>query len=155
MLSGCTGWPIKHQSSDENHGRPIKALETRGYKVSVPSQRWKHGTPIEALGHRFRIRLREPTIRQDHKPTEKERQEIAKYPYLHSVPKWDHVLSNQLSLELQGQYGGTIRAIRDGKKRIEDQLSKILMAILRSVDDDKRSAAIAAEKARVQAEIER
>ena len=28
----------------------IKVLETRGYKVSVPSQRWEHGTPIERWG---------------------------------------------------------------------------------------------------------
>lgn len=134
----------------------IKAMETRGYKISVPNEQYHRGTLVEAMGRNFQTRLREHTKRRAHEPTEKERQEIAKYPHSHFVPTWDYVPSNQLTLELLGQYGYSIHAIRDGqKRRIEDSLSKIPMAILRSIDNAKRQASIAAEKARVQAEIDR
>jgi hypothetical protein len=134
----------------------IKAMEKRDYKISVPNEQYHRGTLVEAMGRHFQIRLREHTKRQAHEPTEKERQEITKYPHSHFVPTWDYVPSNQLSLELLGQYGYSIHAIRDGqKRRIEESLSKIPMAILRSIDNAKRQASIAAEKARVQAEIDR
>jgi hypothetical protein len=134
----------------------IKGLEDRGCKVSVPDQQWQRGTMVETMGQHFQIRLRESTKRQSHIPTEKERQEIAKYPHAHFVPTWDYVPTGKLSLDLLGQYGYSICAIRDGqKRRIEDILFKIPMAILRSVDDHRRRDAIAAENARVQAVLER
>jgi hypothetical protein len=133
----------------------LKGLGERGYKVSVPNKQWQRGTFIDALGSRFQIRLREPTLRQKHIPNEKERESIKKDPYFHFVPAWDYVLSGQLLLELQHQYGSPICTIRDGKKRrVEDHLSKIPPAILRSVDDSKRRAAVEAEKARRRAEAE-
>ncbi len=133
----------------------LKGLEKRGYKVSVPIKQWQRGTFIDALGSRFQIRLREPTVRQKHIPNEKEWDAIKKDPHFHFVPAWDYVLTGQLLLELQHQYGSPICTIRDGKKRlVEDHLSKIPLAILRSVDDSKRQAAIDAEKARERAEAE-
>ncbi len=127
----------------------IKGLEIRGYEVSVPIQQWKPGTLVKALGVRFQIKLREPTMRQAHEPTAVERESIKKYPNTNSVPKWDHVPSNQLVLELQTGSGWTICTVRDGKKRrIEDNLLEIPLAILRHADDDKRKAVAAAEEAR-------
>ncbi len=111
---------------------------------------------MEAFGEQFQMRLREYTKRQAHIPTKEERQEIAKYPHANFVPTWDYVPTGRLSLDLLGQYGYSIYAIRDGeKRRIEDVLYKIPMTILRTVDNRRRQAAIAAEKARVQAEIEK
>lgn len=134
----------------------IKGLEKRGHKVSVPNERYHRGTHVEALGDRFQIQLREPTVRQNHIPTDKEREWLKKYPGSSSVPKWDYVSSNQLLLELQGQYSWNPHTVRDGKKkRVEDGLSGIPMTILRLVDDRRREAAIDAERARVRAEAER
>jgi len=133
----------------------LKGLEKRGYKVSVPIEQWQRGTFIDALGSRFQIRLREPALRHKHIPNEKERDAIKKDRHFHSVPTWDYALTGELLLELQHQYGSPICTIRDGKKRrVEDHLSKIPLAILRSVDGSKRQAAIAAEKARQRAEAE-
>jgi hypothetical protein len=134
----------------------IKGFENRGYKVSVPDRQWERGTLVEAFGEHFQIRLREYTKRQAHIPTDKERQEMARYPHAHFVPTWDYVPTGRLLLDLLGQYGYSIHAIRDGeKRRIEDILCKTPMAILRTVDNRRRQAAIAAEKARVQAEMEK
>jgi hypothetical protein len=133
----------------------LKGLEKRGYKVSVPINQWQRGTFIDALSSRFQIRLREPAVRHKHIPNEKERDAIKKNPHFHSVPTWDYALTGELLLELQHQYGLPICTIRDGKKRrVEDHLSKIPLAILRSVDDSKRQTAIDAEKARQRAEAE-
>ena len=134
----------------------IKGLEIRGYEVSVPIQQWKPGTLVKALGVRFQIKLREPTMHQAHEPTAVERESIKKYPNTNSVPKWDHVPSNQLVLELQTGSGWTICTVRDGKKRrIEDNLLEIPLAILRHADDDKRKAVAAAKEARKRAELDR
>ncbi len=134
----------------------VKGMEKRGYKVGVSGQRWQRHTLVGALGCQFQLRLREPTVRRDHEPTEKEREWLKKYPGSSSVPKWDYALSNQLLLELQTESGWTVCTVRDGKKRrVEDNLSEILLAIARHADDVKRSAAAAAEAARERAEIER
>ena len=134
----------------------IKGLEKRGHKVSVPNEQYHRGTYVEALGYRFQIQLREPTVRQNHIPSDKEREWLKKYPGSSSVPKWDYAVSNQLLLELQGEYSWNPHTVRDGKKkRVEDGLSGIPMAILRLVDDRRRQAAIDAERARVRAEAER
>ena len=70
-------------------------------------------------------------------------------PLIRAIPTWDHVPSNQLLLELQTGSGWTICTVRDRKKRrIEDNLLQIPLAILRYADDDKRETVAAAEEAR-------
>ncbi len=134
----------------------IRGLEKRGHRVSVPNEQYHRGTCLEALGRRFQVQLREPTVRKGHVPTDKEREWLKKYPGSSSVPKWDYVRSDQLLLEVQEQYSWNPLTVRDGKrKRVEDDLSGIPMAILRLVDDRRRQAAVDAEKARVRAEAER
>lgn len=134
----------------------IKGLEERDYKVGVPGQRWQRGMLVEALGGRWQIRIREPTVRKNHEPTEKEREWLKKYPRSSSVPQYDYALSDRLLVELQRGSGWSICTLRDGKKqRVEDNLVAITLAMLRDADDDRRRAVAAAEEARKRAEIER
>lgn len=41
----------------------IKGLEKRRHKVSAPKEQYHRGTYVEALGFRFQLQLREPTVR--------------------------------------------------------------------------------------------
>ena len=96
----------------------IKGFENRGYKVSVRDRQWERGTLVEAFGEQFQIRM--SRIRPSGKPTfqqEKNVRKLRSIPTRNFVPTWDYVPTGRLLLDLLGQYGYSIHAIRDGEKR--------------------------------------
>lgn len=135
----------------------IKGLELRGYLISVPAKDWHRGMIVQGLGNTFQIRLREPTLRQDHVPNADERKRLKEYPDTLMVDKYDYVPSGKLQLDLlygDGHYA--IKTFRDGKKRtLEDAIADVPLAILRTIDHYRHRAVINAEEARKRAEIER
>jgi hypothetical protein len=127
----------------------VKQFEKRGYRFFQRADSRRGGIVFEAFGEQFRLALREPTVRKAHVPTEND----SKY----WPPEWDHVLSGRLQLELKdGTASWAYCTIKDGKsKKIENQLTKIAVAVVQQADNARRRAAEEAVKTRQRAELER
>lgn len=135
----------------------VKGLERRGYIVSVPAKQWHRGTIIAGFGDTDQLRLRELKLRQAHVPTAEEQKRSKQYPNASFVDRYDYVASGRLQLELMLEDGHfPLKSFRDGAKRkLEDLIADVPLAILRVIDHYRRCAAIRADEARQRAEVER
>jgi len=135
----------------------IKGLEDRGYAIRVSDERHQHGTFVTGFGDTYQLRLREPRLRRDHVPTQEEQEYLDEYPGRSLLSQYDYVASGRLQLELMtAKWRTIIKTFREGPKRkMEELVAEVPMAILRRIDHYRERAAINAEEARQQAEAQR
>jgi hypothetical protein len=87
--------------------------------------------------------------------TADEKERLRKNPHAYISNKYQYLLTGALQLELC-RHSWPITTLRDGKKRkIEDGLSRLMLAILREVDDHRKHVAEAAREEELRREEER
>lgn len=107
----------------------VKALETRGYSVSIDPKN-KDATTVSILGQMLDIRLEESVKRTDHvlTPDEKKRQKESYWAY---APRYDFHPTGQLALRIKEWSNGKRRNWSDGdRRRLEDCLNDFLTGLI-------------------------
>lgn len=106
----------------------LYAAEAAGWEVVKPTK--DPTTAIIIDGQRIEIELEERSARQDHIWTDKEKKDHAKHG-LKPYPRWDHLPSGELTLQLaRWSSFGIKKRWSDGKRgRIEDHFSGILATL--------------------------
>lgn len=133
----------------------IKACESRGYRIGPCENAWEHGLRIYAFGQPFQLKIREPSKRTLRELDADEKERLRKNPHAYISNKYEYLLTGALQLELS-RHSLPVKTLRDGKKRkIEDGLSRLMMAILREVDDHRKHVAEAARKEELRREEQR
>lgn len=103
----------------------IKALEARGYSVSIDAKR-KGATTVALLGQILDIRLEEVLKRSDHVQTavEKKQLEVSSLVY---TPRYDFHPTGELALRIKEWNDGKRRNRSDGdERRLEDCLNDFI-----------------------------
>lgn len=117
----------------------VKALEKRGYEFT--NTRDSH-TVMAAFGYKLNIRIREPS----------KRAMVPKEKRNFFGDRYEYVPTGLLQLEIGGSWS-PFCVVKDGKKkRVEDGLSRIPLAILRRVDWWRRKAAEREEEDKIRRE---
>lgn len=127
----------------------LKACETRGYSIGPAENRWEHGVRIFAFGQSFQLKLRELSKRTRRELSANESERLRRNPDTYISNRYEYKLTGTLQLELCHFTLPNV-TLRDGKTRkVEDGLSRVMLAILREVDASRRRDA---ENARREAE---
>lgn len=110
----------------------VKALEARGYPVSVATEGNKSVTEARVLNESIKIQLRELVDRREREPTEKEKKDRERWPSLYSGPLYGYSPSGHLALYIVEYPGEGFRRVWcDGKKqRLENCLGSFLRGLL-------------------------
>jgi hypothetical protein len=126
----------------------LKACEARGYQIGEGKNRWEYGLQIVAFGQSFQMKIRELTKKSPREFTASEKEELQRDPDAYIYNRYVFNPTGAFQLDLYRQHLPVL-TLRDSKTRkVEDGLSRIMLAILREADDSrKRNAAIALEEA--------
>jgi hypothetical protein len=134
----------------------IKALERRGYSVSVCDGRDGTSTFVTVMGEKIAISLYSRQARKTHELTAKEKKD-ATHGWTWGIPKYDYFASDQLELRIVGGLGGGYwRSFGDSSKRqVESRLNKFIPNLLRAAEvtkailsENERQAVIRREEER-------
>ncbi len=132
----------------------LKACEKRGYQIRSNKCGWKPAIQIDAFGESFEFKLREITKRGMRELTAGEKERLQRNPDAYISNKYEFALTGNLRLEL-GRWLPYL-TLQDGKrKRVEDGLNRVMIAILRNADEGRRNAAEAARKDAIRLEHKR
>lgn len=120
----------------------VRACEERGYAFVPSTSQQPDSLRLAALGEIFELRLREPSRRTGQTD---------------SLGRSEHALTGQLRLELRNDGGWSeVYTLQDGQHtRIEDKLNRLMLAILREVDERRQRAKYWAEERQKAQELER
>jgi len=130
----------------------LKAVETRGYKVSIDEKR-NEATTIEVLGEPMEIRLEEGLKRTDHVLTSKEQQQQKQYSWAYA-PKYDYHPGGRLALRVKERSEGKRCNWTDRDRRsLEDQLNEFVAGLVQ-VASIKRARELEWKRQRQQCEEE-
>ncbi|MCL4873564.1 hypothetical protein KJ039_05740 [bacterium] len=119
----------------------IKALEARGFQVSIADECFNvpddYKSRIHMFGVSFGFCLKEQTTRREKIFTKEELKERAKNPWLRNSIEyvWEHNGKFTLSISRWGlglPYGARINWSDGDKIKIEDQLNKFIIGLLKS-----------------------
>ncbi len=107
----------------------IKALETRGYNVSIDAKN-KDATVVTVLGQNLEIRLEEAVKRTDHVLTTDEKKQ-QKESYFAYIPRYDFHPTGELALRIKEWSDGKRRNWSDSNRQhLEDSLNDFLAGLM-------------------------
>jgi hypothetical protein len=115
----------------------VKALEGRGYPVTILEKERKRLTCVKVMDETLHIQLREGTNRTERQLTPAQKKEREQSPWMYSHPKYDFVPSGCLTLYIgSDEYLGGSRVIwADGaKQRIEHCLNSFICGLLKAAN---------------------
>ncbi len=120
----------------------VRACEERGYAFVRSTSQQPGALRLSVLGEVFELRLREPSRRTGRAD---------------SLGRSEYALTGQLRLELRNDGGWSeVYTLQDGRNtRIEDKLGRLMLAILREVDERRERARYWAEERQKAQELER
>lgn len=113
----------------------IKFLESEDIKVLVEKNDYERNTHIKIFNEKINFFLREPSRQRNHKLSQKEEQELNRWPHSY-FQKYDYNPSGKLSLEID-TYGGAGIKKRwtDGKRnRVEDKILDFTINLIKIAD---------------------
>ena len=122
----------------------IKFFEKRGLEVSIGNEHESTGTWVMIFGEKIKFYLHEKSQRQDHVLTEKEKEEVKRWPHTFTE-KYDYISSGKLTIQIDSwSSGGVRKSWSDGKKqRVENILNEFVINVVK-IADIKRSDRIRA-----------
>ena len=134
----------------------VKTLEAIGCQVIEPTDRWNRTAAFELRGEKFGVRISERSRQIAHVLTDSEKEQQRRTGR-HWGPKYDHVSTQELRLDLTYAHNGSAWSrFKDGKKRkVEGALSQFALAVLRRADERLKRVAREQERARLAVEQER
>lgn len=108
----------------------IKALEARGYGVSIDAQK-KNATTVTLLGQTLEVKLEEVLKRSDHVQTAAEKKQLEKYP-LSYAPRYEFRPTGKFALRIRDWSGGKRYSQSDSDERLlEDCLNDFIADLVR------------------------
>jgi hypothetical protein len=115
----------------------VKALEARGYSVSVATEGNKAVTVAKVLNESIQIQLWELVNRRQRELTQKEKKEQERWPCMYSRPRYEYSPSGHQALYIVGYLGEGFRRVWcDGKKqKIEHCLDSFLRGLLIAAEE--------------------
>lgn len=135
--------------------RLIRFLEKQGFEVSIGSAHESTGMYVIIFEEKVKFFIQEKSLRKDHVPTEKEKEELKRWHYAH-FEKYDYKPSGKLTLQIDSWSASTVRKKwSDGKiQRVENFLTDFAINAVK-VADIRRSDRIEREEQWRQQEEER
>ena len=133
----------------------IKLFEKQGFEVLIGNEHESTGTYIMIFEEKIEFYIQEKSHRQDHVPTEKEKEELKRWSHTF-IEKYDYISSGKLTLQIDSwSASGVRKRWSDGKiQRIENFLTDFAINVVKMADI-KRSDRIEREERRRLQEEER
>jgi hypothetical protein len=118
--------------------RVLKALEKKGRKVFIDPQRRRRATVASVDGENLAFSLRELAFRRDHVITEKEKEDLRRWPSW-SLRKWDYYPSGNLVLEItsDGVWGVKTRWKEGKRARLGQQVNSFIEGLEKAAQNIK------------------
>jgi len=110
----------------------VKALEGRGYPVTILEKERKRLTCVKVMDETLHIQMKEGTNRTERQLTPAQKKEREQSPWMHRWPQYDYVPSGRLALHITSDdYLGDSRKIwaDGGKQRLENCLNSFICGL--------------------------